>query len=168
MSHQQVLGHVMAQAAQLQPIPTTHHHISPPMPDHNVTIMAPELCESSSHSHAPSVAAETAEDGYNWRKFGQKQVKGSEYTRSYYKWTHKSCPVKKNVERGVDGLVTEIIYKGKHNHHPPRTVENINDTEPFNDETSYFNYSRENPSIKKDQESSQKRRVMGSTRCCQH
>ncbi|GJV33445.1 DNA-binding WRKY transcription factor [Tanacetum coccineum] len=84
MSHQQVLGHVMAQAAQLQPIPTTHHHIPPPMPDHNVTIMAPELCESSSHSHPPLVAAEKpAEDRYNWRKFGQKQVKGSEYTRSY-------------------------------------------------------------------------------------
>ncbi|GJW95427.1 DNA-binding WRKY transcription factor [Tanacetum coccineum] len=154
MSHQQALAHVTAQAAQLQPIPTTHHHVPPPMPD-NVTMMALELSESSSHSHPPLVAAEKpAEDGYNWRKYGQKPVKGSEYTRSYYKCTHQSCPVKKKVERGVDGLVTEIIYKGKHNHQPPRTVGNLNDTEPFNDQTSYFNYSRENSSIKKDQESS--------------
>ncbi|GJS56402.1 DNA-binding WRKY transcription factor, partial [Tanacetum coccineum] len=40
----------------------TNH--TPPMPDHNVTIMAPELSESSSHSHPPLVAAEKpAEDG---------------------------------------------------------------------------------------------------------
>ncbi|PWA60319.1 WRKY DNA-binding protein 4 [Artemisia annua] len=104
MSHQQALAHVTAQAAQLQPIPTTHHHVPPTMPDHNVTMMAPELSKSSSHSHPPLVAAgKPAEDGYNWRKYGQKQVKGSEYTRSYYKCTHKNCPVKKKVERGVDG-----------------------------------------------------------------
>ncbi|GJS18111.1 DNA-binding WRKY transcription factor [Tanacetum coccineum] len=116
MSHQQALAHVTAQAAQLQPIPTTHHHVPPPTPD-NVTMMATELSKSSSHFHPPLAAAEKpAEDGYNWRKYGQKQVKGSDHTRSYYKCTHQSCPVKKKVERGVDGPVTEIIYKGKHNH----------------------------------------------------
>ncbi|KAK1317232.1 putative WRKY transcription factor 4 [Acorus calamus] len=57
-----------------------------------------------------------AEDGYNWRKYGQKQVKGSEYPRSYYKCTHSNCPVKKKVERSLDGQVTQIIYKGEHNH----------------------------------------------------
>ncbi|GJS18114.1 hypothetical protein Tco_0412586 [Tanacetum coccineum] len=36
--HQQALAHVTAQAAQLQPIPTTHHHVPPPTPD-NVTMM---------------------------------------------------------------------------------------------------------------------------------
>ncbi|PWA50217.1 DNA-binding WRKY [Artemisia annua] len=155
MSHQQALAHVTAQAAQLQPISTTHHHVPPTMPDQNVTMMAPELSKSSCHSHPPLVAAgKPAEDGYNWRKYGQKQVKGSEYARSYYKCTHQNCPVKKKVERGVDGQVTKIIYKGKHNHQPPRTVGNFNDTEPFNDQTSDFNYSRDNSSIKKDQESS--------------
>lgn len=59
-------------------------------------------------------------DGYNWRKYGQKQVKGSEFPRSYYKCTHPSCPVKKKVERSLDGQVTEIIYKGQHNHQPPQ------------------------------------------------
>lgn len=60
-----------------------------------------------------------ADDGYNWRKYGQKHVKGSEYPRSYYKCTHSNCPVKKKVERSLDGQVTEIIYKGQHNHEPP-------------------------------------------------
>ncbi|KAL8208964.1 hypothetical protein R6Q57_008376, partial [Mikania cordata] len=50
--------------------------------------------------------------GYNWRKYGQKQVKGSQYPRSYYKCTHSNCPVKKKFERSFEGHITEIIYKG--------------------------------------------------------
>ncbi|KAK4281431.1 hypothetical protein QN277_012925 [Acacia crassicarpa] len=59
-------------------------------------------------------------DGYNWRKYGQKQVKGSEYPRSYYKCTHPNCPVKKKVERSFDGQIAEIVYKGEHNHSKPQ------------------------------------------------
>ncbi|KAL9241813.1 hypothetical protein vseg_015877 [Gypsophila vaccaria] len=58
-------------------------------------------------------------DGYNWRKYGQKQVKGSEYPRSYYKCTHPNCAVRKKVERSLDGEVAEIVYKGEHNHPKP-------------------------------------------------
>ena len=58
-------------------------------------------------------------DGYNWRKYGQKQVKGSDCPRSYYKCTHPKCPVKKKVERSMGGLVSEIVYQGEHNHSKP-------------------------------------------------
>lgn len=59
------------------------------------------------------------EDGYDWRKYGQKQVKGSEYPQSYFKCTHTNCPVKKKVERARDSQITKIIYKGTHNHAIP-------------------------------------------------
>ncbi|CAN4117861.1 unnamed protein product [Withania somnifera] len=61
----------------------------------------------------------STEDGYNWRKYGQNQVKGSEYPRSYYKCTHPNCPVKKKIGRYSEGHVTEIIYRGAHNHPKP-------------------------------------------------
>lgn len=64
-------------------------------------------------------AGAPAEDGYNWRKYGQKQVKGSEYPRSYYKCTHPSCHVRKKVERSHEGHITEIIYRGSHDHLKP-------------------------------------------------
>ncbi|XP_061375629.1 probable WRKY transcription factor 20 [Gastrolobium bilobum] len=68
-----------------------------------------------------SVAAErTSDDGYNWRKYGQKHVKGSEFPRSYYKCTHPNCEVKKLFERSPDGQITEIIYKGTHDHPKPQ------------------------------------------------
>jgi hypothetical protein len=66
-----------------------------------------------------------SEDGYNWRKYGQKQVKGSEYTRSYYKCTQANCPMKKKVERSHDGQVTEIVYKGEHNHAKPQPTRRL-------------------------------------------
>eukprot|EP00252_Welwitschia_mirabilis_P013567 TRINITY_DN2981_c0_g1_i3.p1 TRINITY_DN2981_c0_g1~~TRINITY_DN2981_c0_g1_i3.p1 ORF type:complete len:410 (-),score=93.19 TRINITY_DN2981_c0_g1_i3:181-1410(-) len=60
-----------------------------------------------------------SDDGYHWRKYGQKQVKCSEYPRSYYKCSHPNCPVKKKVERSYDGRVTEIVYRGEHDHPKP-------------------------------------------------
>ncbi|MCL7028643.1 hypothetical protein MKW94_008907 [Papaver nudicaule] len=61
----------------------------------------------------------SSEDGYNWRKYGQKQVKGSEFPICYFKCTHPNCQVKKKVERSQEGHITEIIYKGDHNHPKP-------------------------------------------------
>ncbi|KAL6987914.1 WRKY transcription factor [Sarracenia purpurea var. burkii] len=63
-----------------------------------------------------------SEDGYNWRKYGQKQVKGSENPRSYYKCTYPNCPTKKKVETTLDGRITEIVYKGSHNHPKPQST----------------------------------------------
>ncbi|KAF2569588.1 hypothetical protein F2Q68_00024188 [Brassica cretica] len=58
------------------------------------------------------------EDGYNWRKYGQKQVKGSENPRSYYKCTFPNCPTKKKVETSLEGQITEIV----HNHPKPQST----------------------------------------------
>ncbi|KAK7315582.1 hypothetical protein VNO77_34139 [Canavalia gladiata] len=62
------------------------------------------------------------DDGYNWRKYGQKQVKGSDNPRSYYKCTYPNCPTKKKVERSLDGQIIEIVYKGTHNHPKPQSI----------------------------------------------
>ncbi|GAB2272117.1 WRKY transcription factor [Dionaea muscipula] len=80
---------------------------------------------SSSSSSVPPLQflrpQKKSDDGYNWRKYGQKQVKGSENPRSYYKCSYPSCPTKKKVERSQDGHITEIVYKGNHNHPKPQS-----------------------------------------------
>ncbi|XP_052178780.1 probable WRKY transcription factor 20 isoform X2 [Diospyros lotus] len=74
----------------------------------------------------PPVAAErSSDDGYNWRKYGQKLVKGSEFPRSYYKCTHPNCEVKKIFERAPDGQITEIVYKGTHDHPKPQPARRL-------------------------------------------
>ena len=70
----------------------------------------------------PYMVQRPDDDGYNWRKYGQKQVKGSEFPRSYYKCTYPSCLVTKKVERSYDGQITEILYKGAHNHPEPQNT----------------------------------------------
>eukprot|EP01130_Rhizamoeba_saxonica_P001547 TRINITY_DN11391_c0_g1_i1.p1 TRINITY_DN11391_c0_g1~~TRINITY_DN11391_c0_g1_i1.p1 ORF type:complete len:395 (+),score=73.95 TRINITY_DN11391_c0_g1_i1:1-1185(+) len=57
------------------------------------------------------------EDGYNWRKYGQKNVKGSSYPRAYFKCTHSAteCSVRKMVEE-TDNENYICIYEGSHNH----------------------------------------------------
>ncbi|XP_022890848.1 probable WRKY transcription factor 33 [Olea europaea var. sylvestris] len=63
-----------------------------------------------------------SDDGYNWRKYGQKQVKGSENPRSYYKCSFPNCPMKKKIEQNLDGHITEIVYRGSHNHPKPQST----------------------------------------------
>lgn len=73
-----------------------------------------------------ATADRTSEDGYNWRKYGQKLVKGSEFPRSYYKCTHPNCEVKKIFERSPSGQITEIVYKGSHDHPKPQAARRQN------------------------------------------
>ncbi|CAA7062203.1 unnamed protein product [Microthlaspi erraticum] len=63
------------------------------------------------------------EDGYRWRKYGQKAVKNSPYPRSYYRCTTQKCNVKKRVERSFqDPSIVVTTYEGKHNHPIPSTL----------------------------------------------
>lgn len=197
MSHQQVLAQFTAQASQAQSQMQIQPNYSssatavapsmsqfqsltsnaaankqiPPTLDPNIAKESSDVSLSDQRSEPACFAVDKpADDGYNWRKYGQKQVKGSEYPRSYYKCTHPNCPVKKKVERSLDGQVTEIIYKGQHNHQPPqaskRSKESGNPNGSYNPYelsseglTGNFNKSKEGePSYSlrmKDQESSQ-------------
>ena len=52
------------------------------------------------------------DDGYHWRKYGEKQVKGSPYPRAYYKCSHEGCMAKKIVEKNpVNGLISSTASK---------------------------------------------------------
>ncbi|WCJ25661.1 WRKY DNA-binding protein 3 [Euphorbia peplus] len=148
MSHQQALAQVTAQAAlaaqsqmhmqaHYQPVTLTpsnelmtdNSSFSPPEASQKQTLPSTSEPQSSmvqslepspsDRKQQPLAVDKPSDDGYNWRKYGQKPIKSSEYPRSYYKCTHLTCPVKKKVERSSDGQITEIIYKGHHNHELP-------------------------------------------------
>ncbi|MED6203537.1 WRKY Transcription Factor [Stylosanthes scabra] len=58
------------------------------------------------------------EDGYSWRKYGQKNILGNKYPRSYYRCTFrntKDCWATKQVQRSEDDHnIFDITYKGSH------------------------------------------------------
>ncbi|ESQ35426.1 hypothetical protein EUTSA_v10007428mg [Eutrema salsugineum] len=144
MTHQQALAQVTAQAvqananiqpqteyppsSQVQSFSSGQPQIPTSAPDSSLLAQreTPDIKIIEHRSQQPLNVDKPADDGYNWRKYGQKQVKGSEFPRSYYKCTNPGCPVKKKVERSLDGQVTEIIYKGQHNHEPPQNTKRGN------------------------------------------
>ncbi|MFS8003850.1 putative transcription factor WRKY family [Helianthus anomalus] len=58
------------------------------------------------------------DDGYNWRKYGQKDIQGAKFPRSYYRCSYRNsqnCFATKQVQRkDEDPTEFEIAYKGKH------------------------------------------------------
>ncbi|ONK67739.1 uncharacterized protein A4U43_C05F3240 [Asparagus officinalis] len=59
-----------------------------------------------------------ADDGYKWRKYGQKTIKNSPNPRSYYRCTNSRCHAKKQVERSTEDPETLIVtYEGLHLHY---------------------------------------------------
>lgn len=143
MSHQQALAHVTAQAALSQTVPqkqvefqhtdavntldcsfsapvrTSIQQLNPSSVEPEIPKLESSEVFQSDKQMTRASSEKPVGDGYNWRKYGQKQVKASECPRSYYKCSHLDCPVKKKVERSLDGHISEITYKGQHNHDPP-------------------------------------------------
>jgi WRKY transcription factor 1 len=76
--------------------------------------------QSGQEGRTPIMREKVSEDGYHWRKYGQKFVKGNEFIRSYYKCTHPSCQAKKQLECSHDGKLADIVYLGEHEHPKPQ------------------------------------------------
>ncbi|KAJ6702744.1 WRKY TRANSCRIPTION FACTOR PROTEIN 1-RELATED [Salix viminalis] len=55
------------------------------------------------------------EDGYEWKKYGQKFIKNIGKIRSYFKCQKKNCVAKKSVEWASPNNL-RIVYKGSHSH----------------------------------------------------
>ncbi|KAJ1697943.1 hypothetical protein LUZ63_006455 [Rhynchospora breviuscula] len=113
MSHQAALATVTAQAQM---------HLRSPNPSSSSELPATPVAhfaEPSTPRSTNSIVSASTSDGFNWRKYGQKQVKSSENSRSYYRCTNSYCIAKKKVEHCPDGRVVEITYRGSHNHLAP-------------------------------------------------
>ncbi|KAM0840261.1 hypothetical protein ACQ4PT_059772 [Festuca glaucescens] len=58
------------------------------------------------------------DDGFSWRKYGQKDILGAKYPRAYFRCTYRhtlSCHASKQVQRADgDPLLFDVVYHGNH------------------------------------------------------
>ncbi|KAL4361624.1 hypothetical protein GQ457_04G038400 [Hibiscus cannabinus] len=101
---------------------------SPPSDDSDRCIGEPEASKKRKSgqprwTHRVRVRPEmvlegSLDDGFNWRKYGQKDILGSKYPRGYYRCIHRSvggCLATKQVQRSDDDpTIFEITYIGTH------------------------------------------------------
>ena len=62
-----------------------------------------------------SAAIDIGNDGFKWRKYGQKVYKGGTEPRAYYKCCVTNCPARKTVEVAREG-VKLCVYQANHSH----------------------------------------------------
>ncbi|CAN6467652.1 unnamed protein product [Victoria cruziana] len=95
----------------------------------NVEVQAKGSCKKRKPSQMPTTTTKTIsavheEDGYAWRKYGQKDILGSRFPRSYFRCTHKfdqGCPAIKQVQRlDQNPALLQITYMGSHTCKPTR------------------------------------------------
>ncbi|KAK8526287.1 hypothetical protein V6N13_017339 [Hibiscus sabdariffa] len=78
------------------------------------------------HAFQTRSQVDILDDGYRWRKYGQKAVKNNKFPRSYYRCTHQGCNVKKQVQRLTkDEGIVETTYEGLHSHPIQKTSDNF-------------------------------------------
>ncbi|KAK1565402.1 hypothetical protein Q3G72_025764 [Acer saccharum] len=69
------------------------------------------------------------EDGFSWRKYGQKDILAAKYPRSYYRCTYRNtqnCCATKQVQRSdEDPTIFEVTYRGTHTCSHGQSVQSV-------------------------------------------
>lgn len=94
-----------------------------PLEEHSQSsnTLSQELPPLRSGQDSLSIREKVSQDGYNWRKYGQKNVKRIELIRSYYRCTHLDCQAKKKLHLLNDGSFAGYTFVGEHNHAGPQS-----------------------------------------------
>ncbi|GFP88401.1 probable WRKY transcription factor 75 [Phtheirospermum japonicum] len=83
-------------------------------------------CRKPKYAFQTRSQVDILDDGYRWRKYGQKAVKNNKFPRSYYRCTHQGCNVKKQIQRlSKDEGIVVTTYEGMHSHPIDKSTDNF-------------------------------------------
>ncbi|XAR59922.1 hypothetical protein NMG60_11033103 [Bertholletia excelsa] len=80
------------------------------------------------------------DDGFEWKKYGQKFIRSINKNRIYYKCQKSHCKAKKKAEwSSSDPDNLRVVYEGDHNHEdPPPANSSQEPSNPYNLYTQVF------------------------------
>nr|QCV57303.1 WRKY transcription factor [Fagopyrum tataricum] len=88
----------------------------------------PKRVETVKVSTQEGGAEGNVNDGYSWRKYGQKTILGATFPRGYYRCSHRSsrnCYATKQVQKSTeDPTLLQLVYKGHHTCGQPSASKN--------------------------------------------
>ncbi|CAN1157211.1 Probable WRKY transcription factor 41 [Linum perenne] len=80
--------------------------------------MEPRWTEKVKACLESDMAEGVLDDGYSWRKYGQKEILGAVFPRGYYRCRHRNsqgCLATKQVQKSdTDPTVFQVTYRGQH------------------------------------------------------
>ncbi|KAL0453277.1 UNVERIFIED_CONTAM: putative WRKY transcription factor 30 [Sesamum latifolium] len=114
-----ILNGIAAQGQGLSVTPSSSD--SPDSPASGISVL-PQTRGSykrkSSAGITKKVRTSEEDDGYSWRKYGQKEILGARFPRGYYRCLYRysqGCMARKQVQRSDDDpLIYDITCIGKH------------------------------------------------------
>lgn len=108
----------------ISPVASSTHldHKLPPTTKVTDSCTVHAKVQNSSNCGTTSDVKASGGDGYNWRKYGQKQVKSPKGSRSYFRCTNSECSAKKIECSDLSSDTIETVYRSSHNHDPPQKV----------------------------------------------
>ncbi|XP_042466419.1 transcription factor WRKY19-like [Zingiber officinale] len=87
-------------------------------PRRRMSLLRSWRCQVRLSSVSGGVKGQGEDDGFTWRKYGQKEILGAKYPRAYFRCAHRAsrgCPAKKQVQRSDDDpSVYDVTYHGDH------------------------------------------------------
>ncbi|KMT14952.1 hypothetical protein BVRB_3g064600 [Beta vulgaris subsp. vulgaris] len=75
------------------------------------------VIESNKKARFLTETTTQVDDGFAWRKYGQKEILSAKYPRHYYRCTHRhsqGCCATKQVQKNDEGNTYSILYLGLH------------------------------------------------------
>ncbi|MFS8013232.1 putative transcription factor WRKY family [Helianthus anomalus] len=113
--------------------------------------------------------SESIEDGYAWRKYGQKEILNSDFPRCYFRCTQKQvygCKALKQVQKLEDGSnMFHIIYFGHHTCPPPNNTSSHPKNHSLPNSPSTITKSHIDPSAKEDDLTNKVSSASGAQSC---
>ncbi|KAL5223136.1 hypothetical protein ABZP36_027849 [Zizania latifolia] len=104
----------------------------PETPDSAISVGAPPRGKEDNVPRKKTLTTSPFQDGYKWKKYGQKKINNTNFPRGYYRCSHhrdRNCPAQKQVQQHNDDVppLFAVVYTHEHTCEQPSAASELPD-----------------------------------------